>query len=225
MSAAALDVTFSFANGSLHTQVTTLVFIASWANTIFRLWRRLGVVGIFVLSAVDSSILVLPFGMDFLLVGLIANGTGQWWILYVVAAVMGSMLGVISDDFLSRKAGEEGLQRFASSDQIKRLKPFVRRRAGWALFIASILPPPFPFTVVVLMASALQYARPRLLLIVLGGRALRFIVLAVLTLHFGAKLLTYANSRVIEYSVYGIIVFSVIGSTIAIIRFIRGGAE
>jgi len=91
--------------------------------------------------------------MDFLLVGLIAHSTGRWWILYIVAAVTGSMVGVFTDDILSRKAGEEGLKRFASREQTKRLKPFVRTRAGWALFIGSIVPPPFPFTLVVLIAT------------------------------------------------------------------------
>jgi membrane protein YqaA with SNARE-associated domain len=209
----------------LHTRVTALVFIASWANTIFRLFQRLGITGIFLLSAVDSSILVLPFGMDFLLVGLIAKSTGRWSILYIVAAVTGSMVGVFIDDILSRKAGEEGLKRFASREQTKRLKPFIRRRAGWALFIGSIVPPPFPFTLVVLIASALQYARPKLLLIVFGGRTLRFTVLAVLALHFGSELLSYANSSFIEYSIYVIIVLAVTGSTIAIVRFIRGSAR
>jgi membrane protein YqaA with SNARE-associated domain len=209
----------------LANSVTMLAFIVSWANTIFRLFQRLGITGIFLLSAVDSSILILPFGMDFLLVGLIVNSTGEWSILYIVAAAIGSMVGVITDDLLSRKASEKGLERFASREQIKHLKPFVRKRAGWALFIASIVPPPFPFTIVVLIASALQYARRKLFLIVLGGRTLRFTVLAVLALHFGSRLLTYANSRVIEYSVYGIIVISVAGSTIEVIRFIRGSAK
>ena len=40
----------------------------------------------------------------------------------------------------------------------------MRDNAGQALAIASLVPPPFPFTAFVMAAAALQYPRKRLLL-------------------------------------------------------------
>jgi len=50
--------------------------------------------------------------------------------------------------------------------------------AAWAVVIACIAPPPFPFTVVIAAASAFQYPRARLLGLVFAARLVRYSLLA-----------------------------------------------
>jgi membrane protein YqaA with SNARE-associated domain len=199
-----------------------ILLVSSWAYQLFQLVARTGPLGIFVLGILDASFLVLPFGNDLMLVSLIANHPQLGSVvLYVSMAVVGSVMGAFIDDLLSRRTGEKGLRKFASRKQIDKLKPRVERSAGWALFAAAVLPPPFPFTLIVMVSAALQYERLRLLAVVTVGRAIRFTVVGFLAMYFGSTLLRYANSRVVEYAVYAIVGISIIGSTIAIIRLVQ----
>src|SRR5258708_10833048 len=202
--------------------IPALLILAPWAHSIFRFFRGLGLFGMLLLSTLDSSFLVLPFGNDMLLIALIsARGRGTAWVVFVVVAAIGSVLGALAEDVVSRRAGEKGLNRFVSRRQLKSLKSRIESRAGWAVFIATLLPPPFPFTTVIMTAAALQYSRRKLLLLVFAGRLIRFTLVAALALYFGRKLLTYANSPILHYFVYVIIVIAVVGTRITIIKLIR----
>jgi membrane protein YqaA with SNARE-associated domain len=199
-----------------------VLIFASWAHLIFRFFLKLGPPGLFLLSTLDSSFLVLPFGNDLLLVALVtAKGRASEWIVYVVFASVGSVLGALVDDLVTRKAGEKGLNRFVAGRQLKRLKSGIERRAGWAVFMATLLPPPFPFTTVIMTAAALQYSRKKLLLIVFGGRMIRFSLVAMLALYYGRKLLVYANSPWLRYFVYSIIVTAVVGTSLTLVKWLR----
>jgi len=171
----------------------------------------------------DTSVLVLPFGNDLILIALVtSNRSGPTWLLYVVACAVGSVLGAFIDDLLVRKAGEKGLQKFVSPGRIGQLKAQIEKRAGWMVFISSLLPPPFPFTAVIMTTAALQHPRRKLLLIVLAGRLVRFTLLGLLALYFGRQLLVYARrSLVFEYVTYTIIGMAVIGTTLMIIKWVR----
>jgi len=174
-----------------------------------------------VLSALDSWVLVLPFGNDLLLIALLtARKPGVIWIVYVAACAFGSMLGTLVDDLMTRKAGEKGLRRFVSPHRIEQLKARIEKHAGWVVFTATLLPPPFPYTPVIMTAAALQFSRKKLLLVAFAGRLLRFTIVALLALFFGKKLLVLTrNSKVMESIVFVMLGIAVIGTTITIIKW------
>jgi len=187
---------------------------------MFRFFRRMGVFGILLFSVLDSSFLMLPFGNDLLLIGLTSSDKSHiGWIGYVIAAALGSILGVLLVDFPSRKAGEKGLQRFVGERTLSRLKEKMEKRAGATVLITSLLPPPFPFTPVVVTAAALQYPRSKLLIHVFVGRLIRYTVEAVLALYFGRKLIRYINSDTFAYFVYALIAIAVIGSVVSVLKW------
>jgi membrane protein YqaA with SNARE-associated domain len=202
--------------------VNTIHFLtlAGSSLSIFRFFRRLGFFGLFLFSVLDSSFLVLPFGNDLLLIGLTsADRNGLGWIGYVIAASAGSVLGVLLVDVLMRKSGEKGLQRFVSSKTADQLKAKIEKRAGVTVFITSLLPPPFPFTPVIMTASALQYPRLNLLGSVLAGRLVRYTVEAILALYFGRKLIRYINSDKFAYFVYVLIGIALVASIVSILKW------
>ena len=175
--------------------------------------------GIFLFSVLDSSFLVFPFGNDVLLIALTsAERSSVSWIGYVLAASVGSILGVLTVDFPARAAGEKGLRRFVSQQRVEQLKEKLETKAGITVFLASVLPPPFPFTPVIVTASALQYPRPKLLSVVFGGRLLRYTVEAILALYLGRRLVRYINSEVFSYFVYGLIAVALIASVLSVLK-------
>jgi membrane protein YqaA with SNARE-associated domain len=178
------------------------------------------------LGALDSSFLFLPFGNDLLLIAFVSADRAGWaWILYVLMSATGSVVGVFVIDLLMRKAGEEGLKRFLKPKQIEKLRAKTEKRAGWAVFTATLLPPPFPFTPVVMVTSALQAPRNRILLAVFCGRLVRYTIGALLAIYFGRSLIRYMNSPIVEYFVYLLIVVALVGSTLSIIKWTRRGPQ
>jgi membrane protein YqaA with SNARE-associated domain len=186
------------------------------------MFMRMGLLGLFLMSALDSSFLVLPFGNDLLLIALVSsNRESLWWIAYVIVSAIGSVVGVFFVDLIMRKAGETGLERFVSRKRIDKLKAKLENKGGLTVFVATLIPPPFPFTPVVMTASALQSPRSQLLIAVFLGRLLRFGVEAVLALYFGRQLIAFMNSDVVTYIVYGLIGIAAVLSTLSLLKWLK----
>lgn len=209
-------------------QAILSILIVSWGASLFAFVRRLGGLGLFIMGILDSSFLFLPFGNDFLLIASVsARRDSSIWILYVILSTLGSVVGVLLLDLVMRKMGEAGLEKFLKPDKVKRLKTKMEKKAGRVIFLATILPPPFPFTPVVLTASALQTPRKKILLAVFLGRLLRFTIEAMLALYFGRQVLRLLESEVIDYAVYAFIAIAIIGSIFSIRKWIgsRQGSQ
>jgi membrane protein YqaA with SNARE-associated domain len=199
-----------------------LIFIAS--STAFRIlgfFRRLGLIGLFLLGVLDSSFLVLPFGNDFLLIALVSSNRGPIWILYVLISALGSMAGVCIVDLIMRKAGEEGLERFVKKKRVEQLQQKMDKGVGWVVFTSALLPPPFPFTAVVMTASALQCSRGKMYLGVFVGRLLRFTLEALLAIYFGRQVLRFLDSPVLDYFVYALVAIGIIGSVLSLMKWLH----
>jgi len=174
------------------------------------------------MSTLDSSFLVLPFGNDLLLIALVSSNRNSWiWMGYVIVSALGSVVGVLIVDVIMRKAGEKGLERFVSAKRVEKLKQKLENKAGITVFIATLIPPPFPFTPVVMTASALQSPRGHMLIAVFLGRLLRFGIEAVLALYFGRQMIAFLNSDVVTYFVYGLIGIAVVLSTLSLLRWVK----
>src|SRR6185295_6322619 len=199
-----------------------LLLMVSTTRWVLRFFLRLGLFGLFLMSALDSSFLVLPFGNDLLLIALVSsNRESLIWIVYVIVSAIGSVVGVFFVDLIMRKAGESGLERFISQNRIEKLKAKLENKAGVTLFVATLIPPPFPFTAVVMTASALQSPRLQLLTAVFLGRLVRFGVEAVLALYFGRQMIAFLNSDVVTYLVYGLIGVAIVLSTLSLLRWLK----
>jgi membrane protein YqaA with SNARE-associated domain len=189
---------------------------------MLRFFLRLGIFGLFLLGALDSSFLVLPFGNDLLLIALVSSGRSSLkWIAYVLVSVAGSLVGVYVIDVIMRKAGEKGLEHFVSPQKIEKFKNKIENKAGITVFVATVLPPPFPFTPVVMTASALQCSRGKLFGAVFVGRLVRFTIEALLALYFGRQLISFIRSDVVTYAVYGLIALGAVLSTLSLLTWLR----
>src|SRR5262249_20868018 len=141
--------------------------------------------------------------------------------IFALMATIGSVIGCWLVDRIARKGGEEGLGRIASGRQLEFVKRRVRKSAGWALALASVMPPPFPFTVFIAGASAFQYPAKKLLGVIAAGRFMRFFILGLLAIAFGQGILDLANSPTVRTGILVLTVICLIGSGLSIIAWIK----
>ena len=103
------------------------------------------------------------------------------------------------------------------------LKQQMKKRAAVALVISCLAPPPFPFGASIAAASAFQYPRVRLLMLVFVARAVRYSLVGWTAIYFGRRILRIADSAEFMWFMGGFIALCVIGSTVSIIHWVRIG--
>ncbi len=155
---------------------------------------HLNYLGPFVMGVMDSSFLVLPFGNDLVVVGLVAQHRQHVWI-YVLAAALGSTLGAFLLSFTTKKLGEERIHRMMGDKRFKRLRRWICDHGVLSITAGALAPPPFPYTLVIAAAGALGYPIYRLLLTNFLARAARFALLAWLALKFGKQVIAISRSE------------------------------
>jgi membrane protein YqaA with SNARE-associated domain len=194
----------------------------SWGRSAIRFFVRLGVFGPFLLETLDSSFFYMPLANELLLVALIHSGGPRWmWVLYAAAGALGTVAGVLLLDLAVRRLGEGAAERLIGERKFERLKRRLEKRAGWAAFVAGALPPPFPFRVTMMAASALQTPRRTLLVSVFFGRLLRFGAEALLILYFGRRFIRVMESDAFEYALYALTAVAVAGTAFTVYRFYK----
>lgn len=181
---------------------------------------HLGYFGPLAMGILDSSFLVLPFGNDLVVVGVVAqNHKGAPW--YVLSAACGSTLGALLLALVARKLGEEGIEKFAGKQRYDKLKKHIGSHAGAAVAVAGLAPPPFPFTTVIAGAAALEYPLWRLLTINFFARGVRFALISILAIEFGRQILGVAKSPPFEWGMVVFIGLCVIASGFSIAHWLR----
>jgi membrane protein YqaA with SNARE-associated domain len=199
-----------------------LLTVASWGRGLIKFFVRLGVFGPLLLETLDSSFFYVPVGTELLLFALVHGEGARWmWIVYALSAAVGSVMGVLLLDRVVRRIGREGVERLVKPRRFEKLKRRMGTRTGWVVFLASVLPPPFPFRVTMMTASALQCPRPTILLSVFAGRTLRFSAEALLILYFGRAFLRVMDSEAFEYVIYALVLVAAAGSLLLIYRLFK----
>jgi len=189
-------------------------FLVAFLQFVF----RIGYFGPLVMGILDSSFLVLPFGNDLVVVGIVArNHAGAPW--YVLIAACGSTIGALLLALVARKLGEEGIKRVAGEKRYRSLRSCIGNRAGSAVALAGLAPPPFPFTTVIAAVAAIDYPLWRILVINFAARAVRFAILAVLAVKFGRTVLDLAQTAPFEWSMIVFIGLCVVASGFSVWRW------
>jgi len=191
------------------------------ASGLFALVLKSGGPGLLVLGILDSSYLFAPWGNDLLLVALTARHPDLPHMFYYAAmSTAGSVLGCLLIDVTLRPLGAKGLERHLSRRRLQQVRAKVGRNAGRALAVASLAPPPFPFTPFVMAAAALQYSRRRLLTVVGAARLLRFTLLGLLACRFGESILKWAHLPIVQDFLVGLILLCIVGSAVSVYGWI-----
>lgn len=180
----------------------------------------LGGLGLLLLAFFDSSFLFLPLGNDLLLIALTA-AHGHRVVYYVVMATAGSVAGVEFTRLVSARSAPKELGKAGKGGRAAYVERKVREHGGIALAIAALMPPPFPFTLFVIAAAALQYPRKKMLPIIAGSRGLRFAIDGVLALIFGRRIIRMAKAPGFETFILVLVAVSIVGSVVSVWSWIR----
>ena len=181
---------------------------------------HVGYFGPLIMGILDSSFLVLPFGNDLLVVGMVArNHAGLPW--YVLSAACGSTIGAYLLGLVSQKLGEEGIRRIAGDKSYEKMEKRVGKRSGMAVAVAALAPPPFPFTTAIAAVSALGYPIWKTLTINFFARAIRCVVLGLLAIKYGKQILNIAKSPTFEWCTVAFVVLCLIASVFSIQHWMR----
>jgi membrane protein YqaA with SNARE-associated domain len=181
--------------------------------------------GITILAALDSSILFsVPFAIDAAVVILAAQHRDLFW-LYPLIVVPSSLLGAATTYWIGWKIGEEGLQLFVPRQRLKRIHDRVRSSGAFALPALDLIPPPFPFTPIILVSGALEVAPRRFFLTLAAVRVVRFGAEAVLALFYGDVIMLWLESETVRTIAGILFVLVLAGAAISSYRLVRSTAR
>jgi membrane protein YqaA with SNARE-associated domain len=185
--------------------------------------------GLLILAALDTSVIfTLPIALDVVVVAMSALHRNLFWLVPIVATA-GALAGAATSMKVGEFAGEKGLSRLVPAKIFNRIKRHVSGRRYLALVAAPLMPPPFPFTAVIIAAGALGVGRTRLLSAIGIGLAIRFTIESVLALVYGRRIIGWLNSDAVHYVAIAMIVVVIVGGVVSVVRLVltsrRGARE
>lgn len=179
--------------------------------------------GIGMLAALDSTLVFfLPLGVDVAMVIMGAKHPQLFWI-YPLSGTLGSLAGAATTFYAGQAAGEAGLKHFVPERKLERVQARVRQSGALTLGALDLVPPPFPFTFILVAAGALDVNRVRFFSVLGVARLLRFGVEAGLGARYGAPLAMSIGSRVIRDIAGLCIAGAIVTSVFSAIRLARRG--
>ena len=166
----------------------------------------LGAPGLFVVAFLDSSFLSLPEINDLLLVWMVTRHESRM-VLYASAATLGSMAGCLVLYYIGRRGGEVLVRRRFRSDMMERALLTVQRYGVLSVIIPSLLPPPAPFKIFVLLAGVAGISPMRFAVAIAVGRGTRYFIEGLLAVWYGDRAIEYihAHGRTVALVVLGLV--------------------
>jgi membrane protein YqaA with SNARE-associated domain len=167
--------------------------VAQWFQSFA---MTIGGPGLFLIAMLDSSFLSFPEINDLLIVWMVTRHPHRL-VYYAMMSTLGSIAGCLLLYYIARRGGQAVLQKRFSPERIERGLRVFQRYGLMAVFIPSILPPPAPFKIFVLLAG-LAEVRPKSFVTAIAiGRGLRYFGEGILAYYYGDAAMTYIseNSR------------------------------
>jgi membrane protein YqaA with SNARE-associated domain len=178
-----------------------------FAGQIRALAVALGAPGLFLVAFVDSSLLSLPEIADILVVYMVTRQKARL-VLYVACATLGSIAGCLMMYFLGRKGGDALVRKRFAGSNVQRAMAAFERHGVMAVLIPSILPPPAPFKIFVLLAGVAGISATRFTVAVAIGRGARYLALGLLAVKYGDRAIAYMrdNGAIVALAVAALLV-------------------
>ena len=154
----------------------------------------LGGPGLALVAFLDSTFLPLPGITDLLLVVMVTRRPGVM-LGYVLLTVAGSVAGCLVMHAIGRKGGEALVRKRFTGDKTERAMAALQRNGVMAVLIPSLLPPPAPFKIFVLLAGVVGISAVRFAIAIALGRFARYCALGLLAVRYGSRAMTYMRDR------------------------------
>jgi len=159
----------------------------------------LGAPGLFLVAFLDSSFLSLPEIADLLVIYMVTRHKGRL-LEYVVATTMGSLLGCLVMYYIGKKGTDAVGRGRVSGPRMERTLKQLRKHGVMAVLVPSILPPPMPFKIFVLLAGAADISVGKFAAAVVVGRGFRYLALGLLAERYGDVAIEYVHAHTVGVS-------------------------
>ena len=170
----------------------------------------LGGPGLILLGISDNTPFIsAPPGSVDICVILLAAHRPEWWAYYAFMTLVGEVLGGYLTYRLAGKGGEQTLERKVGKRRAQLVYKGFEKFGSITVLAGSILPPPFPFTTVLLTAGVMQYPRKKFLSALVVGRAVRFFAEAWLGRIYGQQIIGFFSRN------YQMLIYILIASAVA----------
>jgi membrane protein YqaA with SNARE-associated domain len=176
---------------------TVKKILTRYTTWIWKVLAPLGPWGVFAIAAVDGSLVGMP--IDAVVAGYVYNDR-RHFLFYVLMASAGSALGSLVIYAIGYFGGETVLRKRISEERFNKIHASFERHEFWAVMFPAMLPPPTPFKLFVLAASAFEMRFTHFLAAVFAGRFVRFLVLAILTIEFGPQVVHLVGNLVKQHA-------------------------
>jgi membrane protein YqaA with SNARE-associated domain len=163
----------------------------------------LGAPGLFLVAFLDSSFLSLPEISDLLVVYMVTQHKPRLAV-YVLAATGGSIAGCLVMYYIGRKGGEALVRKRFASANVERAMGSFQRHGMMAVLIPSLLPPPAPFKVFVVLAGVAGISTSKFVAAVAIGRGIRFLALGLLAVKYGDRAMAYMHENALAASLIAV---------------------
>jgi membrane protein DedA with SNARE-associated domain len=186
----------------------------------FAVLQSLGLWGIFLIAALDGAGVPVPGAVDLIVATSVYQSPSKAWI-YILLAAAGSTLGCLLLYVIGRLGGEVLVERRMSPEKFKKVQADFERHSFLTVAIPALLPPPFPFKIVVLSAGAFEMAWTHFLFAIFVGRLIRFGALSVLTIVFGPNMVMIFRSVIRRHPLESVGALLVIVAAVILVRRLR----
>jgi membrane protein YqaA with SNARE-associated domain len=143
-----------------------------------------GGIGLFVVAALDSSFLSFPQVNDLLIIYL-STRSPALMPYYAGMTTLGSILGCFMLYGFARRGGEVFLRKRFSGERVERGLALYQRHGLLAVVVPSLLPPPTPFKLFVLLAGAAKVSPWKFGAAIAIGRGIRYFGQGYLAVLYG----------------------------------------
>lgn len=165
---------------------TIKIIFKRYTAWVWKVLAPLGPWGVFAIAAVDGSFLGMPIDLA---VATYVYQDRPHFLFYVVMASAGSAVGSLVIYGIGYFGGETLVRKRIPAERFARIHASFERHEFWAVMFPAMLPPPTPFKLFVLAASAFEMRLTHFLGAVFAGRMVRFLALSLLVLAFGPQVM------------------------------------
>lgn len=172
--------------------VSLVLGVLLMPGSVWKWIHRLGGSGLILLGVADNApFMSAPAGSADLLVILLSANSPKWWAYYAFMTTVGEVLGGYLSYWIAEKGGRATLEKKLGKGRAEKVYRQFEKRGFATVFAGSILPPPFPFTPVLMTAGVMQYPPRKFLSALIGGRAVRFFAVAYLGKTYGRQVIAF----------------------------------
>jgi membrane protein YqaA with SNARE-associated domain len=162
------------------------MIIGTFLSTIQDWASELGGIGLFVIALLDSSFLSFPQVNDLLII-VLSTKYPERMPYYAGMTTIGSLIGCFMLYGVARRGGDKFLRAKLKGRYVDRALRLYQKYGLLAVVVPSLLPPPVPFKVFVLLAGAAAVSPWRFGTAVVIGRGIRYFGQGYLAVLYGER--------------------------------------